>query len=149
MRITTALLLIVLAATSTGCNRTVTLVEPEKEIFTDVLTGTVGPAVGGVGQGVNKSFTVGQGGGAVTVTLTTALLTLPDGSTDATVTMGLGVGTFQGEDCIVPITAFVQTRAGSTPQLAGSLNEGTYCVRVSDVTMQQGSVAFSVTVTHT
>jgi len=143
-----ALVMVVLALASTACNRSVTLVEPEKEIITDVLTGTVTPPVDGVRQSVTRTFVVGQGGGAVSVTLTSAVQTLPDGSLQATVTMGLGVGTLVDSVCIVPSNAFTITQAGTTAQLAGTLDAGTYCVQVSDVTTQQGPVAFSVKVTH-
>ncbi len=143
------LLMVASVAVSTGCNRSVTLLLPEPTILTEVLTGTVAPPVGGIPQKVTKNFVVGQGGGEVTVTLTSAVQTLTDGSMQTTVTMGLGVGTVVDSVCIVPSTAFTTTQSGTSPQLAGNLQEGTYCVEVSDVTMQEGPVAFSVTVTHT
>jgi len=144
-----AVIMATLAVAFAGCDRSVMLFEPDKVIVTEVLTGTVDPPVEGVAQGVTRTFVVGQGGGEVTVTLTSAVETLPNGSTQANVTMGLGVGTLVDSLCVVPASAFLQTQPGTSPHLAGTLEEGTYCVRVSDVTTQTGPVAFSVTVTHT
>lgn len=147
-----ALMLAGLAIVSTGCNRSVTLFEPTPEgqtIITEVLTGTVSPPVNDVFQSTFRTYTVGQGGGAVTVTLTSAVQTRPDGSLQTTVTMGLGAGSVVNGACVVAANSYVATPAGAAPQLAGSLAVGTYCIRVSDVTGQVGPVAFSVTVTHT
>jgi hypothetical protein len=63
--------------------------------------------------------------------------------------MGLGAGSVLNGVCVVPASAFLQTPPGTSPQLVGTLAEGTYCIEVSDVTGQTGPVAFSVTVTHT
>ena len=146
-----ALALAGVAAISTGCNRRAVLFEPTpigQTIISDVLTGTVAAPVNEVFQSTFKTYVVGQGGGAVTITLTSAVQTRPDGSLQTTVTMGLGAGTVVNGACVVPVTSFLHTPAGANPQLSGSLAEGTYCIRVSDVTGQVGPVAFSVTVTH-
>jgi len=140
------------AIVSTGCNQSVTLLEPtrpEQTIITNVLTGTVAPPVGGVFQSSILTYTVGQGGGPVTITLTSAVQTRPDGSLQPTVSMGVGAGTLSaGGVCVVAATAYLTTQAGTVPHLSGSQAVGTYCVQVSDVTGQVGPVAFSVTVTH-
>ncbi|MEO6222199.1 MAG: hypothetical protein ABIP90_03040 [Vicinamibacterales bacterium] len=140
------------AVVSAGCERSVRLLEPtpiDQTVITEVLTGTVAPPVNGVFQKTFKTYIVGQGGGAVAVTLTSAVQTRPDGSLQNTVSMGLGAGTVINGACVVPANAFVSTPAGPNPQLVGSLPAGTYCIQVSDVTGQVGPVAFSVTVTHT
>jgi hypothetical protein len=147
-----ALVLAGASVVSTGCNRSIRLLEPtptDQTIITEVLTGTVAPPVNGVFQRTFRTYIVGQGGGPVTVTLTSAVLTRPDGTLLSTVTMGLGAGSMLNGACIVPATAFLATPAGTSPQLVGSLSEGTYCIEVSDVTGQTGPVAFSVKVTHT
>ena len=136
------------AVISAGCNRSIRLLEPEQNIITDVLTGTVVAPVSGQLQRTFRTFTVGQGGGDVTVALTSAVQTLPNGTQESNVMMGLGAGTILGATCSVAITAYVTTRPGNSPQLAGNLPAGTYCIEVSDVTTQTGPVAFSVTVTH-
>jgi len=147
-----ALMCAAVAVVSTGCNRSVTLLEPtrpDQTIITDVLTGTVAPTVGGTFQSTILTYIVGQGGGPVTITLTSAVQTRPDGSLQPTMPMGVGAGTVSaGGVCIVAATAYVATIPGTGPHLSGSLAEGTYCIQVSDVTGQVGPVAFSVTVTH-
>jgi hypothetical protein len=145
-----AFALVAAAVISGGCDRTATLVGPTNQtIITEIFDGIVGPPVNDVLQRTFRTYTVGQGGGPVTITLTSAVLTRPDGSTNAAVLMGLGAGTIVNGVCSVAVTSFVTTAAGSTPQLAGNLGEGTYCVQVSDVTSQVGAVAFSVKITHT
>jgi hypothetical protein len=143
-----ALAMMMAVAGSTGCNRSVTLLQPEQNILTDVLTGTVAAPIGGQVQRTFKTFTVGQGGGDVTVTLTSAIQTLPDGTQQSNMLMGLGAGTVIGNSCVVPVNAFATVRPATSPHLTGSLAVGTYCIEVSDVTTQTGPVAFSVSVTH-
>lgn len=144
-----ALALAAAAVFSSGCDRTATLVGPtDQTIITDVFNGTVEPPVGETLQRASTTYTVGQGGGPVTITLTSAVLTRPDGTTNANVLMGLGAGTINNGVCVVAVTSYVTTVAGSSPQLAGNLAEGTYCVQVSDVSVQVGPVAFSVRITH-
>jgi hypothetical protein len=145
-----ALVVAGVALASTGCNRSVTLLEPTvppESIVTEVLTGTVAPPVADVLQSTTLSYTVGQAG-QVTITLTSAVQTLPDGSLQAA-TMGLGAGTLMpGGVCVVAATAYLATQAGTGPHLSGSLTAGTYCIQVSGLIGQMGPVAFSVTVTH-
>src|SRR5262245_12628220 len=124
------------------------LTTPTQTIATEVLTGTVLPPIAGVLQSASNPFTVGQGGGTVQVTLTSALETFPDGSLLSTVTMGLGVGTVANGVCTLLQGAFTNAQAGSSPQLSGSLNAGQYCVQVSDVSNQLGPVAYAVSVSH-
>ena len=147
-----AIVLAAAAVVSTGCNREVRFAGPSETgqtVITEVLTGTVAPPVNAVRQVTFKTYTVGQGGGPVEITLTSAVLTRPDGSVLTTVQMGLGAGTPVDGACVVPVGAYVVTTPGNSPQLAGNLTAGTYCVQLSDVTNQVGPVAFSITVTHT
>ena len=140
------------ALVSTGCNRSIRLAGPSETgqtVITDVLTGIVEPPVNAVRQQTFKTFTVGQGGGPVEITLTSAVLTRPDGTTQTTVQMGLGAGTPVNGACVVPADQYLVTIAGTRPHLAGSLAAGVHCIQVSDVTNQVGPVAFSVTVIHT
>ena len=147
-----ALVLAAAAIVSTGCDRSVRLAGPSETgqtVITEVLTGTVLPPVNQVLQKTFVTFTVGQGGGPVTITLTSAIQTRPDGTLQPTVQMGLGAGTPANGTCVVPLGSYVVTTAGTTPHLSGSLSAGVYCVQVSDVTGQVGPVAFSVTIQHT
>jgi hypothetical protein len=115
----------------------------------DVLGGTVQPPINGVLQSTFNSFVVGQGGGSIAVTLTSAIETLPGGALLPTVTMGLAVGTVTNGACTLIANSFTTAQAGSAPQLTGTLGaNGTYCVQVSDVSSQLGPVAYSLLVSH-
>ena len=87
---------------------------------TDILLGTVQPPVDGVLQSAFNTFAVGQGGGAIAVTLTSSVETLPGGSLLTTVTMGLGIGTVANSACSLLASAFTTAQAGSSPQLSGT-----------------------------
>ncbi len=146
-------LLLTLALVGAGCSSSPsTITSTTPTIYNDVLTGTVQPPVNGVLQSAFNTFVVGQGGGSVSITLTSAVETLPGGSLLTTVTMGLGVGTVTGTGssavCTMIANAYVTAAAGSSAQLSGSLDAGTYCVAVSDVTNQLGPVAYAVLVSH-
>jgi hypothetical protein len=107
----------------------------------------VNPPVGGVLQSAFNPFTVGQGGGTIAVTLTSAIETLPGGTLLTTVQMGLAVGTPSGSTCVALSNASTVGAAG-VAQLSGSVNAGAYCVLVSDVSNQLGPVAYAVAVSH-
>jgi hypothetical protein len=143
---------LLLAATAASCSgsssSSASTTAPSQTITTDVLTGTVPAPVNGVLQSSSNNFTVGQGGGTVSVTLTSATETLPGGSLLTTITMGLNVGSSSISGCTPLANAFTTAVAGGTPQLSGSLSAGTYCVIVSDVTNQLGPVAYAVAVSH-
>jgi hypothetical protein len=126
------------AATSTTQNLT-----------TDTFTGIVPAAVNGVAQSDSKTFTVGQGGGAVTVTLTSAVETYPGGTTNAAVVMGMAVGTPSGSSCVLAAgVAPASFQAGASATLSGTVAAATYCVLVTDQTIQTGPVAYTVIVIH-
>lgn len=139
---------LVCAACSGSSDASSSTTAPSQTISTDVLTGTVAAPVGGALQNAVNSFTVGQGGGTVTVTLTSATETLPGGSLQPNVTMGLAVGTSAITGCTPLVNSFTTAQPSSTPQLSGSLAAGSYCVIVSDVTNQVGPVAYAVAVSH-
>ena len=101
-----------------------------------------------IGQSAFNQFIVGQGGGSVSVTLTSAVETFPDGSLLPTVTVGLGVGTVANGACTLFANAFLAAQASSVAQLSGTLAAGTYCVAVSDITNQLGPVSYAVAVSH-
>jgi len=131
-----------------GSSDSSTPTSPAQTILNDILTGTVQPPAAGVLQSSFVTFTVGQGGGTVQVTLTSAVETFPDGTLLPTVTMGLGVGSASGGVCTLLANAFTNAQGGSNPQLSGSLSTGSYCVQVSDVTNQLGPVAYAVAISH-
>ena len=98
-------------------------------------------------QSVSGNFTVGQGGGLVTLTLTSAVETFPDGTLNHDVVVGLAVGTPTGTTCSLPAGSTPALfQAGAVASISGALNAGTYCVQVSDQTVQQGPAAYTVVV---
>ncbi len=141
-------LTLTLTVAACGGSSSSSLPTPSPTVTTDILTGTVPPPVGGVLQSSFNSVTIGQGGGTVTITLTSAVETFPGGTLLTTVTMGLGIGTAAGGVCTPAQGAFTTAQGGAVPQLSGTLAAGTYCVVVSDVTSQLGPVAYAVAVAH-
>ena len=120
-----------------------------QNLITDTLVGTVPAAVNGVAQSDSKTFIVGQGGGAVTVTLTSAVETYPDKTTNASVVMGMAVGTPSGTSCVLAAgTALAPFQAGAAATLSGTVAAGTYCVQLTDTTIQTGPVAYTILVIH-
>ena len=144
-----ALVLVAVGAPACSNNSSSSLpTTPSPTINTDILTGTVGVPVNGTLQSSSNTFVVGQGGGSVSVTLTSAVETLPGGTLLPNVSMGLGLGTPSGTTCAVLTNGFTTASPGGSPQLNGTLNAGTYCVQVSDITNQVGPVAYAVAVAH-
>jgi hypothetical protein len=143
-----ALAMGLVAAACSGSGSSTTTPSASQTFTTEIFTGTVPPPLNGVLQNASNNFTVGQGGGQISATLTSAVETLPDGSLLATVAVGLGVGTPSGNTCSLLANAFTIAQAGSTAQLSGTVQAGSYCVQVSDVTNQLGPVAYAVAVTH-
>jgi hypothetical protein len=102
-----------------------------------------------VRQAASVNFNVNAPGGTVVVTLTSAVQTNPDGSVNPNVVMGVAVGTPAAGACSLGagnVPALLQ--AGANSSLSGTAASGLYCVQVSDVTNQQGPVAFTVVVQH-
>ena len=83
----------------------------------------------------------------MTVTLTSAVETLPGGALLTTVTMGVGVGTATSGTTSCSLLAPISPIApGQT--VSGTLGNGAYCVVVSDVSNQLGPVSYAVAVNH-
>jgi hypothetical protein len=115
--------------------------------YTRTLNGTVPEAANGVPQTTSHEFSVGPGGGMVSVTLTSAVETYRNGSVNPSVVMGLAVGSPHGTTCLLPAgTTPALIQATATSPLSGLLDAGTYCVQVSDQTIQVGPVAYTVVV---
>ena len=140
-----------LALTAVACNNgssTTPTTTAAPTLATEVFTGTVPAPVNGVLQSVFNPFTVGQGGGQIGVTLTSAVLTRPGGTLDTTVSLGVAIGTASGTTCTPLANASTIAQASSATILSGSLAAGTYCVQLTDVTNQPGPVAYAVAVVH-
>jgi hypothetical protein len=123
-----------------------TLVTNPTTAASETLIGTVAAPVNGALQTAVNTFT--SQAGTVSVTLTSAVETLPDGSKLPNVVMGVGLGSASGSSCTLLSNAFATAQPSSTVVLSGSVNAGAYCVQVSDVTNQLGPVAYAVVVNH-
>lgn len=138
-RIGAALVIATVAALSacSGSSTSSLPTAPSANPTSETFTGTVP-----VGGSDTHNFTVGQSNGQVNVTLTAA-------GPPATIYMGLGVGTPATDaSCTLLTNASIVTPAGTTAQLTGTANAGTYCVVVYDVGNQVGDITYSVTVSH-
>ena len=144
-------LALALALSGLACNNgsdtssTTTATPP---LVSETLSGTVNAAVGGVPQSAFNPFTVSAAGPA-SVTLTSAVLTNPDGTTNPSVVVGVAVGSLSGTTCNLGTGNNPQPlQASATSTLSGTLSAGSFCVQVSDVTIQKGPVAYTVVVMH-
>jgi hypothetical protein len=137
---TLGLALALVAATAacggaSGDNSSITT--PTGNLVTETFTGTV--PVGGLDF---HNFTVTTGG--------TVNATLVAAGPPSTITMGFAIGTPGTTGvCSLLSGAQVTTPPGSTAQLTGPLNAGTYCLAVVDVGNAAGPIAYTVTVAHT
>ncbi len=131
-----ALILGVTAAACGSSSSDSTPTGPTATVTTENFTGSVDPS----GKTFNQ-FTVTLSGGQVNVTLTSA-------GPPSTIYMGLGVGTYSDPNCTLLTNGSVITQAGTTAQLSGTLNAGSYCVMVYDAGNQVATVNYAVTVNH-
>ena len=145
--------LLLIAAAAAGCGGSATspssAATATATATNEVLTGTVGPPVDGVLQSAFNTFVVNASGGTITVTLTSAVESLPGGTLLTNVAMGLGIGTVANGACTLASGAFTTAQAGASPQLSGNtVSAGTYCVQLSDVTSQLGPVSYAIDIAH-
>jgi hypothetical protein len=89
--------------------------------------GTVQAPVNGVRQSDVQPFNVGQGGGSVSISVTSAIETMPDGSFLTTVVMGLAYGTYANGTCTVNSQSYGTGPAGVNG-LTGALPAGACCL---------------------
>lgn len=111
------------------------------------LAGTVPAAIDGVPQAISHSFLL-TADATVAVTLKSAVETLADGTTSSTVNLGVSLGTVVNGSCVPIADDFVNSAAGTTAQLTRTMSAGTDCVQISDVTVQEGPVAYSIAITY-
>jgi hypothetical protein len=131
-----ALILVVFAAGCGSSSSDSTPTGPTANVTTENFTGNVDP-----GGKTFSQFNVALSGGQVNVTLTSA-------GPPSTIYMGLGVGSFADPNCTLLTNGSVVTQAGTTAQLSGTLNAGSYCVMVYDAGNQVSTVSYAVTVNH-
>ena len=131
-------IVLLLAFVTSGCSSddSSSPTSPTVVATTETLSGTVD-----VGGSAVHQFTVALSGGQVNVTLTAA-------GPPSTIYMGIGIGTYSSDTCTLLSGASVVTQAGSTAQLTGTVNAGSYCLKVFDAGNQTASITYAVTLTH-
>jgi hypothetical protein len=138
-----------LAVSSLACggdSSSSTLPTTPTNAVSDTLVGSVAAPVNGSLQTASNNFN--SGAGTVSVTLTSAVETLADGSKLANVVMGVGIGSPSGSSCSLMANAFTTAQPSSTVVLSGTVAAGTYCIQLSDVTNQLGPVSYAIVVNH-
>jgi hypothetical protein len=139
-------LLAVSALACGGDSSNSTLPTTPTNAVSDTLVGTVGAPINSTLQTASNPFN--SGAGTVSVTLTSAVESMPDGTKLANVVMGVGIGTPSGSSCTLTANAFTTAQPSSTVVLSGTVAAGTYCIQMSDVTNQLGPVSYAVVVNH-
>jgi hypothetical protein len=94
----------------------------------------------GVGGSASRTI-VASASGEITITLREA-------GPPTDVALGLGIGIPSANNVGCHQTRTVQVAAGATPQLAATVDAGTYCVRVFDAGAMTTPIAFSVAISH-
>jgi len=95
-----------------------------------------------VGGRANHTFTVTTGTQPINVTLTAA-------GPPPTVALGFGVGTLGTDGVCTPFpNSSVVAAAATRPQLAGTIDAGTFCLTVYDAGNQTGPVDYAFVVLH-
>jgi hypothetical protein len=125
---------LVIAAVCVGCSENTVVSAPSTSRIGETFAGTV--PVGGFDSHPFKT-----GSGKVSVILTAA------GPPD-TITMGMGIGLWDGSTCTLLPGATTTTSAGPSAQLSGAVSEGTFCVQVYDVGRETAPIRYSVSVVH-
>lgn len=136
------------ACSGSSTSPSTTPTTPTGNVTNEVLSGTVPTPIAGVLQTAANPFTVSVSNGSISVTLTSAVETLPDGTLLPIVTMGLGLGTWSNGTCTLEPNTFTTAQGGSVAQISGTISAGSYCVQVSDVTNQVGPVSYAVALSH-
>ena len=108
---------------------------PSGPLVSETFAGTVVP----LGQSFH-SFNVAETSD-VSATLTAA-------GPPSTIYMLLSLGSVSGATCTPLTNATVLAQAGTTAQLTGSIDAGSYCVVVADAGNQLQNVSYTVVVNH-
>jgi hypothetical protein len=142
-------LVVALALAAAGCSSNTsnsTLPTVPQTLLTDTFMGTVPAPVNGILQSDTKPFTTTQSG-TFTLTVLSAVETLPGGVPFPTVQIGIGIGTLSGNTCSVPAGNSFTASSSSAP-VSGTFSAGSYCLQVSDVITQLGPVQYAIQLMH-
>jgi hypothetical protein len=142
---------LVLVLTSAACSSgsSTSPITTAPSLNTIMVTGTVPAAVNGVGQSdpVLHPFSVGSSGGTpgtVTFTLTSAVETYPGPMFVPGIVMYLAIGAPNGTTCTLSAGVSPTLIPVSATGISGAVNPGSYCVQISDATIQQGPVNYTL-----
>jgi hypothetical protein len=125
---------LVAAVCVVGCSENTVLSAPSNSNVGETFSGTV--PVGG-----SDSHPFKTASGQVNVLLAAA------GPPD-TITMGIGVGLWDGSTCTLLPGATTTASAGPTAQFSGAVSQGTFCVQVYDVGRETATIQYRVSVVH-
>jgi hypothetical protein len=140
VKLTTASLIVVFGLAAAGCSTSADdsssplPTAPSTPLVTENISGTVL-----VGASDTHPFTVTSSGFQISVDLTSA-------GPPSTISMGLGVGNWDGTTCSNVSGNTVQ--AGPTAQLTGTIGAGNYCLIVQDVGNQAAPITYTAVVLH-
>jgi hypothetical protein len=137
-----AALIVISVVAAVGCSSsdpsTSLPTAPSSPLVTENFSGTVQV---GIGMYDSHPFTVVSSGFQITMDLTSV-------GPPSTISMGFGIGAWDGTTC-TPLTGGYSTvQAGSVPQITGNINAGTYCAIVFDVGNQSAPVTYTAVVLH-
>ena len=134
------LILLTLVVPSLACDNSSSssaVTTPTTPLTSQTFTGSV--PVGGSSS--NTTFVVATSG-EVDITLTSL-------GPPANIIMGMAIGIPSSTDssCAAPLSAGQNVQASTTP-LVGTLQAGTYCVKLYDVGYQTAPINYTITVAH-
>lgn len=109
---------------------------PSSPLVTENFSGTVQ-----VGGSDAHPFTVTSSGFQISLDLTSA-------GPPSTITMGFGIGSWDGTTCSPLSGGYGSFQASATPQLGGNINAGTYCAVVFDVGNQSAAITYTAVILH-
>jgi hypothetical protein len=135
-----AALAVVSAFAAAGCSSNDTSsslpATPSSPLVTENFSGTVQ-----VGSSDAHPFTVTSSGFQITLDLTSV-------GPPATISMGFGIGAWDGTTCTPLSGGYNTVQASATPQIGGNINAGTYCAIVFDVGNQSAPVTYTAVILH-
>jgi hypothetical protein len=109
---------------------------PSSPLVTENFSGTVQ-----VGGSDAHPFTVTSSGFQISLDLTSV-------GPPSTITMGFGIGSWDGTTCSPLSGGYGNYQASTTPQLGGNINAGAYCAIVFDVGNQSAPVTYTAVILH-
>jgi hypothetical protein len=129
-----ALLFVMLAAGCETADPTATLQGIQQNTINETFSGSV-PA----GTTDVKSFTVGQGGGPVGITVTAA-------GPAVNIQLAIALGTVSGNACSGSLGSITLTAGQSAVTM--QQQPGTYCVSVGDALNTGATITYTLTISH-